>query len=809
MPAPSRTTDNKQNQKESTRSTEAIRQNGAAAPAFGAQHSLLSLHRSIGNRAFGQVLQAKLAISSPGDVYEQEADAEEELQMQTNSTVYRKQNLNDDEELQGKFAHSGTRTIFNGHQDKTSNQTSLPDTLKASLEHFSGMDLSSIRVHHNSSKPAQLNALAYTQGQEIHVAPGQEKHLPHEGWHIVQQLQGRVKPTAQVRGVAINDDAGLECEADVMGGKALQMKELGQATIGSAHQGTPYLGRGDQTRRNCNYDKLVQRQSDYSGFSSEEIEEYDYEPEEEFDKDSGKAAQSAIGETGGTNLGKVGRISRKEQYLRERPDPAKGDNINTTLKFNDWVFVEKKGGAKDEWYKVVSNKGKIGWIPSTAAALDPPEPEAELYQVQPGDKAINLVAQWYKPKGGFSRAWNPWADDPGDARFYVIALAFANKGRAGIKSPNDLTERNAFEKVEVIAPKTIWKPSRNFLNVLKDKVSSGSRLKSAWDTAVSIATEVVDFIVGGGAFIGGLVYGALESIYDLFAGVVELFGMIWDVLGSLFTGNIISDAKALWDNIKKIDPSVLVQDFKEKWNADGVADRWFFRGRVLGYVIMEIVMMFFSGGVLTAIKWVGKFGTIGKLLAKLPKVAEVASKMAKAAKGVKLPEKAVNLLKFKKVGKGAKILEGIDKGSISILKYLESAEHLAKRATSWEKYIARGGKKSKAAWEKTYDTLTRNRMRGKLAEEQFSQIMGGKPKDISVKVAGKDELRKIDNVLGSTAREVKSGPLKLTPFIKKQILKDIELIRAKSMKVEWHLLAGGDAKAIAALKKAGIDVIIY
>jgi hypothetical protein len=67
-----------------------------------------------------------------------------------------------------------------------------------------------------------LNAHAYAQGSEIHVAPGQERHLPHEAWHVVQQAQGRVKPTMQMKaGVPVNDDAGLESEADVMGAKAL------------------------------------------------------------------------------------------------------------------------------------------------------------------------------------------------------------------------------------------------------------------------------------------------------------------------------------------------------------------------------------------------------------------------------------------------------------------------------------------------------------------------------------------------------------------------------------------------------------
>lgn len=100
------------------------------------------------------------------------------------------------------------------------NQTGLPDDLKAGVENLSGYSLNDVRVHYNSPKPAQLQALAYTQGTDIHVALGQEEHLPHEAWHVVQQMQGRVKPTMQMKGVQINDDEGLEREADVIGKKA-------------------------------------------------------------------------------------------------------------------------------------------------------------------------------------------------------------------------------------------------------------------------------------------------------------------------------------------------------------------------------------------------------------------------------------------------------------------------------------------------------------------------------------------------------------------------------------------------------------
>ena len=126
--------------------------------------------------------------------------------------------------------------------DKLPNRTGLPDRLKERVENLSGYDLSDVRVNYNSAKAAQLNAHAYTQGQTIEVGPGQERHLPHEAWHVVQQMQGRVRPTIEVRGYGVNDDRGLEREADLMGKRAVQMQtnsiigqHMGKAVPEAAH----------------------------------------------------------------------------------------------------------------------------------------------------------------------------------------------------------------------------------------------------------------------------------------------------------------------------------------------------------------------------------------------------------------------------------------------------------------------------------------------------------------------------------------------------------------------------------------------
>lgn len=96
------------------------------------------------------------------------------------------------------------------------NNTGLPDKLKTEIESLSGMSMDHVKVHYNSSKPAQLNALACTQGNEIHLSPGQERLLPHEAWHVVQQAQGRVAPNGRSHIGLGSDDAALRTERELL-----------------------------------------------------------------------------------------------------------------------------------------------------------------------------------------------------------------------------------------------------------------------------------------------------------------------------------------------------------------------------------------------------------------------------------------------------------------------------------------------------------------------------------------------------------------------------------------------------------------
>lgn len=169
----------------------------------------------VDNRSVNQALQRV------GD------DDEETMQGKFEQPLQRVGEEEEDDTMQGKFDSPIQRVEDEDEASQMKedtimqpNETGMPDNLKAGIENLSGFSMDDVRVHYNSDKPATVQALAYTQGTDIHVAPGQEQHLPHEAWHVAQQMAGRVEPTTEVGGMPVNDNAALEHEADVMGARA-------------------------------------------------------------------------------------------------------------------------------------------------------------------------------------------------------------------------------------------------------------------------------------------------------------------------------------------------------------------------------------------------------------------------------------------------------------------------------------------------------------------------------------------------------------------------------------------------------------
>jgi hypothetical protein len=307
--------------------------------------------------------------------------------------------------------------------------------------------------------------------------------------------------------------------------------------------------------------------------------------------------------------------------LRDAPVPQA--TTVTLLPFNTRVFVDS---AQSGWYLVTTDDGRWGYCAQTHIKTGLPEPDAKIHWIVPGETALDISRRYY----GGEAEWGS------DHRFFVNGLVFVNagEGRRGIYKPSPEAD---WDTTQTRAGFMIWIPSLAFLRTLRGKVPSGSITYEAWQTVKAAAEAVAEFVAGGAAFIAGLIHGALESLWDVLVGLKDLVVMVWDILKSLFTGNLLTDAKALWEQLKNLDWGALVQGwldhFLERWNAPGLLARWHFRGWVIGYAIMEVLLLVFSEGVIAGIKWIGKASKVAKVIATLPKVEKFveAVKASKAA----------------------------------------------------------------------------------------------------------------------------------------------------------------------------------
>jgi len=191
---------------------------------------ILHLQRTIGNQAVTRlirsgVLQAKLSIGQPGDIYEQEADrvAEQVMRMTEekqslvnghSSSVQRQSGCPGCEEEEKPIARKAAGNC-NGGPDIMSCVESHINALKGGGQSLSpstrsffeprfGSDFSNVRVHTGSDAGAiatEINAKAFTTGRDIFFGAGQylpgttsgKNLLAHELTHVIQQsCQGQV-----------------------------------------------------------------------------------------------------------------------------------------------------------------------------------------------------------------------------------------------------------------------------------------------------------------------------------------------------------------------------------------------------------------------------------------------------------------------------------------------------------------------------------------------------------------------------------------------------------------------------------------
>ncbi|MFA5329576.1 MAG: DUF4157 domain-containing protein [Prolixibacteraceae bacterium] len=329
-----------------------------------------------------ELLQGKFDVTQRKGIEEEELhqgkfitaqrqSLEEEDLLQGKFIPVQMKEIEDEELLQGKFT-----TVQKKVGERNDNNTGLPDNLKSGIENLSGISINDVKVHYNSDKPEQLNAHAYAQGTDIHVASGQEKHLPHEAWHVVQQKQGRVKPTMQMKGkVNVNDDAGLEKEADVMGVKALQLKPEEDNIPLVSHSSTPEIQLVLKNQKDSGLNATLTIQyheeednGDACSASSKSIEDHKqaiehYKKAKDLRKRAGKLHQD---EDGGhiTAIQTLDvKILKRKQLIAElSPKTAAKPKAKTE---------DKRGASNWFGHEPMGTGGQASWLPGNQSAWEP------------------------------------------------------------------------------------------------------------------------------------------------------------------------------------------------------------------------------------------------------------------------------------------------------------------------------------------------------------------------------------------------------------------------------------------------------
>ncbi|WP_366934415.1 peptidoglycan-binding protein [Corallococcus exiguus] len=318
----------------------------------------------------------------------------------------------------------------------------------------------------------------------------------------------------------------------------------------------------------------------------------------------------------GRGVYNVGRVSNGDGVnLREQPHLS--GTFKKKLSFNTRVFVCREFSG--DWYFVTLEDGNSGFVYKKYISINLPDPGAVLHRIKKNEGALAIVKQHYK--------WSAiqWGQDE---RYYANVLVEANRG-PGLRGIYKPTEDAAWDTTQTREGYLIWIPSVAFAKSLRGKVGSGSITYELWQDVKAVATNVGNAYLGNLAFSAGLIHGALESVWDLLTGLIDLLELVWKLVYSLLSGEIVSDLKGLWDLAASLNLKTLteagIQALANRWNDPNLLRREHFRGWLIGYVIVEIVLAVATAGA-AIVKWAGKAGKLGKLLSKFPRFVKLAEK---------------------------------------------------------------------------------------------------------------------------------------------------------------------------------------
>lgn len=171
--------------------------------------ALIDIQKTHGNQYTQDVvsgIQAKLKISHPGDIYEQEADKTADKVIRMPNPVKTSLNKKSDNLVKNKvpfiMPYSKSSEGINNAPSSVKRATNSPghqldSGTRSFMESRFGRDFSQVRIHTDSDSTNKINAHAFTKGNDIvfgagNYQPGTDsgkRLLAHELTHVVQQSE--------------------------------------------------------------------------------------------------------------------------------------------------------------------------------------------------------------------------------------------------------------------------------------------------------------------------------------------------------------------------------------------------------------------------------------------------------------------------------------------------------------------------------------------------------------------------------------------------------------------------------------------
>lgn len=336
-------------------------------------------------------------------------------------------------------------------------------------------------------------------------------------------------------------------------------------------------------------------------------------------------------------IGRIAARSNDYDYVKTKGvnayiNPGVGEEkekLSSPLLYNTEVHVIGTYKSNSEWLLIQNKSGESAWINGNYVKYPLPSHDTNLHFIQSGEQLMDLALRTYGKDCDFI--------------MYSVAVIAANKDSEAFYMDGSrisptfwdmaysiatgdmqyLDQKMIFQSVELKAGYNIWLPSHDLVKVMR---SVGTVITSdKWTRLFEVTVEALLFFLG---VVVGVFIGIWKGIVELVQGIADLVVLLAQAAWALISMDW-TFFKGLWDGIVKAIngfPDMIAQELEE-FAMMNAWDKGVTVGTIIGMLIFEILLAIFTAGVVTAIKWTGKFSKLVKILRAAPDVDDAVKKV--------------------------------------------------------------------------------------------------------------------------------------------------------------------------------------